>query len=45
LLQDGGVIEKVLTVAAKSRYTIEAHDEAQVGLALLFQQELCQTAQ
>jgi len=36
LLQDGGVIEKVLTVAANSRYTIEAHDESQVGLGVAF---------
>jgi len=36
LLQDGGVIKKVLTVAAKSRYTIEAHDETQVGTGFAF---------
>ena len=36
LLQDGGTIEKSLTVAAKSRYTIVTHDESQVGVGVAF---------
>jgi hypothetical protein len=40
MLQGGGMVERDVVVPANSRYTVEAHDAGQVGLAQAFSTQL-----